>query len=293
MTILTTGRLTLAETEHRNQTALFMPTDGTQLGVVGGVQSGLALTKTSGLGWSLDIGRAVIVPATAANGPVVATVTVAETGSFAAGDATRDRVDLLTLQIDEAATVANGNPRVKVVIIQGAYPVSGSPVEPVAPAGSVPLWAETIRAGTSAASGWDTTLLKDRRPAFYANAGLAYSAVNTADTNWGYTGGVWREKSASGPDLIKVALRLKRVGAGFAIATGTNYTQAFAGLFPAGFRPVSYSFEAWGPLVDSSDAPVAQVLYKIDANGALFFNAGGASFAQNSQISLSAVFPAA
>jgi len=164
MTILVTGRLTLAETEHRNQTALFLPSDGTQLGVIQGVQAGLALTKTSGMGWQLDIGRAVISPATAANGPVVATVTVAETGTFADGDATRDRIDVVGLQIDETATVTNGNPRVKTVLIQGAYPVSGSPVTPVIPAGTIGCASAKIAAGTSAGGGgWNTANLVDLR----------------------------------------------------------------------------------------------------------------------------------
>jgi hypothetical protein len=133
--------------------------------VVQGVQAGLVLTKTSGMGWQLDIGRCIIAPATAANGAVVATVTVAETGSFAAGDATRDRIDVVALQIDETATTGNGLPAVKSVVIQGAYPASGSPVTPTVPAGSIGLWSVKITAGTSAGSGgWNTANLVDLRP---------------------------------------------------------------------------------------------------------------------------------
>jgi len=165
LTIVQTGRLTATETGHRNQISAAMPGDGTQLGVVQGGQSGLVLTKTSGMGWQLDLGRCEIAPATPANGAVVATVTVAETGTFANGDATRDRIDVVGLQIDETATIANGNPPVKSVIIQGAYPVSGQPVTPTIPAGTIGLWSVRINAGTSSGSGgWNTANLVDLRP---------------------------------------------------------------------------------------------------------------------------------
>jgi hypothetical protein len=167
MTIIVSGRLVESEAEARNQTAAALVNDGTQLGVIEGVQGGLTLSKTSGMGWQLDIGRAVIAPATAATGPVVATVTVAETGSFANGDATRDRIDVVTLQIDETATIANGNPRVHTAVVQGAYPASGPPVQPAIPAGAIGLAAVKISAGTSAAGGgWNTAQLTDIRGVF-------------------------------------------------------------------------------------------------------------------------------
>jgi hypothetical protein len=191
MTIIVSGRLVEAEAEARNQTAVILPSDGTQLGVIQGVQGGLTLTKTSGMGWQLDIGRCVIAAATPANGPVVATVTVAETGVFAPGDATRNRIDIVTLLIDETATVANGNPRVKTNVIQGAYPVSGSPVAPAVPAGQIPLWSEQVNAGISAGSGgWDTSTLKDLRGVALGKRGrielTASNSIPNANTPlWG------------------------------------------------------------------------------------------------------------
>ncbi len=165
MTIVQTGRLTATETGHRNQISANMVSDGSQLGVFQGVQNGLVLTKTSGMGWQLDLGRCSIAPATPANGGVIATVTVAETGTFANGDATRDRIDVVGLQIDETATIANGNPAVKSVIIQGAYPGAGQPVTPTVPAGTIGLWSVRINANTSAGSGgWNTANLVDIRP---------------------------------------------------------------------------------------------------------------------------------
>jgi hypothetical protein len=177
MTILTTGRLQVGETSDRQRAAVQVASDGTALGSVQGYIAGLTLTKTAGLSWSLSTGRAVIAAANAANGPVIATVTVAETGAWAPGDATRDRIDILTLLIDETATVGNGNPPVKVNIIQGAYPASGSPVAPTVPAGQLALWQEYIAAGTSVSTGWDTTKLTDLRQQLLGGLAPANPAV--------------------------------------------------------------------------------------------------------------------
>lgn len=168
MTIASHGRVRATEQGQRNATAVSLVSDGTALGVLDGVQSGLALTKTSGMGWQLGLGRAVIAPASAANGPVVAAVTAPETGQFAPGDATRDRIDIIALQIDETATAANNLPPVKTIVLQGAYPTSGSPARPAVPAGCLELWAVPVKAGVSAGSGgWDAGQITDLRPDLY------------------------------------------------------------------------------------------------------------------------------
>ena len=231
MTIIQAGRLTLTEQADRNRNAILLPSDGTALGTIEGVQAGLVLTKTSGMGWQLDIGRCNISSATPANGSVAATVIAAETGSFAAGDATRDRLDVVALQIDETATVANGLPAVKSVVIQGAYPVSGSPVLPTIPAGAIGLWSVKITAGTSAGGGgWNTSLLTDIRP-------MLSGTPNLISLN-----GLYVNASGFRP------LSVKRIGnraflngaatnAGITTWTaGTNYT---LGTLPAGFAPAS------------------------------------------------------
>lgn len=181
MTIIQHGRIQATEQGQRNETALALPTDGTTLGVVGGVQSGLALTKTSGMGWQLGLGRAAIAPATAANGPVAAVVTVPETGTFAPGDATRDRIDVVALMIDETATIANGLPPVKTVVLQGTYPLTGTPVRPTVPGGYLELWEVPIKAGTSAGSGgWDLAAARDIRPRLYtAGAEIAATSLTS------------------------------------------------------------------------------------------------------------------
>jgi hypothetical protein len=186
MTIIQSGRVAVSEAADRNRTALALPSDGTVLGVVPGVQSGLVLTKTSGMGWSLGLGRCAIAPATAANGPVIATVTVAETGTFADGDATRDRIDVVTLAIDETATTGNALPPVKAVVIQGAYPASGSPVTPAIPAGSIGLWSVKIAAATSAGGGgWNTANLVDLRPSHRLHAEYTSSVSVPNASGWG------------------------------------------------------------------------------------------------------------
>jgi len=216
-----------------------MPGDGTQLGVVQGVQSGLLLTKTSGMGWQVDLGRCSISPATPANGGVIATVTVAETGTFANGDATRDRIDVVGLQIDETATIANGNPAVKSVIIQGAYPVSGQPVTPTVPAGTIGLWSVRINANTSAGSGgWNTANLVDLRPNPRQHAEWTFSASGIPPTTvWG-TGTVTLDAAnttdagfTSTPGTDRITLRdagiyaIDIVGSWGTGTTGRGFTQ--------------------------------------------------------------------
>ena len=230
MTIIQSGRLTATEQGERNRNAVMLPGDGTQLGTVEGVQSGLALTKTSGMGWQLDLGRCIISSATAANGAVVAAVVVSEIGSFAAGDATRDRIDIVGLQIDETATIANGLPAVKTVVIQGAYPASGQPVTPAVPAGAIGLWSVRINAGTSAGSGgWNTGLLVDLRTM------LGELPSQSVTLN-----GLYTNASGFRPLTVRkvgnrVALNGAATNAGTTTWTaGQNYP---LGTLPTGFRP--------------------------------------------------------
>lgn len=131
----------------------------------GGVASGLAMTKTSGMSFSIGTGRALVPGAAATDGLYAVTVTAAETKTFAAGDATRNRIDLVVIQTYPTATALNGGAMIE--IVQGAYPVSGSPVQPATPAGALALFAVTIGAGVSAGNGgWVTGGLIDlRKPA--------------------------------------------------------------------------------------------------------------------------------
>ena len=161
MTTLTTGAKNVDAQAHRNENAILTQTTAT-LTNAGGVASGLALTKTSGMSFTIGTGRAMVPGATAADGLFPVTVTAAETKSFAPGDATRNRIDLVVIQTYPTATALNGGAMIEV--IQGAYPASGSPVTPSTPAGALALFSVPIGAGVSAGNGgWVTSGLVDLR----------------------------------------------------------------------------------------------------------------------------------
>jgi hypothetical protein len=250
MTIITTGRLQVGETSDRQRAAVQVASDGTALGSVQGYLSGLVLTKTAGLSWSLSTGRAVIAAANAANGPVIATVTVAETGAWAAGDATRDRIDILTLSIDETATIANGNPPVKVNIIQGAYPAAGGPLAPAVPAGQLALWQEYIAAGTSVATGWDTTKLTDLRQQLLGGLAPANPAVPFA-----MAAGTASITVASGANTGSVAITFP--AGRFSVAPKVTLGMSNAQGGSQSFIPRSYNETATGATVALYIAPFA------------------------------------
>ncbi|WP_024816973.1 hypothetical protein [Arthrobacter sp. 31Y] len=162
MTIITTGAVTLAADAHRQQTALGLAPTGAGLAVRSGVHTGLTVSKTAGMGFQVALGRAVIAASTGEGGAYVATVTEAENGSFDVGDASRDRIDIVALKVDEASATPNA---VSVTVIKGAYPASGQPVPPVIPAAHIGLAQAKIIAGTSAGNGgWSPANLADIRP---------------------------------------------------------------------------------------------------------------------------------
>lgn len=133
------------------------------LGVRGGTHSGLGMSKTSGLGFAIAAGRAVVEPSNPSSGPYVVTVDATETLSFSPGDATRARIDLVCIKVNETAGVENPG---DIVIIQGSYPSAGGPVRPSIPAAHEALYQVTIPAGMSAGNGgWSTANRTDlRRP---------------------------------------------------------------------------------------------------------------------------------
>lgn len=160
--IITTGNpVSLTTAEHRNQTAALLPSSKVALAVRGGIQSGLGITKTSGMSFRIAAGRAVVPPASPSAGPYTVTVLDPETLTFAPGDVTRNRIDVVALKVDESATSDSPS---SIVILQGAYPVSGNPVQPAVPAGHLGLFAVPINAGMSAGSGgWTPATAVDLR----------------------------------------------------------------------------------------------------------------------------------
>lgn len=161
MAIHTTGNsVSLTAVEHRNQTAALLPPFNTALGVRGGVHSGLNIAKTSGLGFTISPGRAVVEPATPGNGPYVVTVDSTVTMAFEPGDSTRNRIDSVCIKVDETAGVELPG---SIVIVKGAL-TTGTAVAPATPAGHEALFQVGIPTGTSAGNGgWLTANRKDVR----------------------------------------------------------------------------------------------------------------------------------
>lgn len=168
MAIHTTGNsVSLTAQEHRNQTAVTLPPFKTALGVRGGTHSGLAIAKTSGMGFSISAGRCVVEPTSPASGPYVVTIDTAVTMSFEPGDSARDRIDIVAVRVDE--TPGSETPA-SLVIIKGSYPSSGSAVAPTVPKAHETLWQVPIPAGMSAGSGgWVLKNAKDLRVQLVAN----------------------------------------------------------------------------------------------------------------------------
>lgn len=95
---------------------------------------------------------------------------------------------------------------------------------------------------------------------------LETNSVNTADSNWGYVGQLIRAASTTGNYTVNLSERMNRVGTGFTITT--TYITFITSYIPSGWRPAAM-FNGWALLTDSSDAPVAQVWWRITTAGDL------------------------
>jgi hypothetical protein len=198
MATITTGNtVSLTDQEHRNQTATMLPPTLLPLAVRGGVHSGLNISKTSGMGFSISPGRAIVQPASPSAGPYVVTVTTAETLTFAPGDATRNRIDVVAVKVVETAGTVNPG---SIVIIQGAYPSSGAAQRPAIPAGHEALFHVPINVNMSAGNGgWTASSAIDLRRQLTTLGGII--PVNSV-----------AERDALDPYNGLVAMRLDRGG---------------------------------------------------------------------------------
>lgn len=164
---ITGNSVGLTAQEHRNQTAVTLPSFKTALGVRGGTHSGLGIKKTSGMGFTIDPGRAVVEPSSPSAGPYVATVDASVTMAFEPGDSSRGRIDLVAVKVDETAGVESPG---SIVIVKGAYPSAGQPVRPAIPAAHEALFAVPIPAAMSAGSGgWVLSSAVDLRRKLVGN----------------------------------------------------------------------------------------------------------------------------
>jgi len=166
MTLITSGALTLSAEADRLHSAVTLrpnPTDATQVGV--GVQVGLNITKTSGMGFSISPGRAAVPAPDTTTGPYVVSVTEAETGTFGVGDASKDRIDVVAIKVDE--TIVDADPAT-IIVLQGDYPATGLPVAPTIPPAHLALFSVKISAGQSGGNGgWTVANILDLRSQLY------------------------------------------------------------------------------------------------------------------------------
>lgn len=131
-----------------------------------GVHSGLSITKTTGMGFTIGPGRAAINAPSLADGTITAVITADEPGVFEPNDTATDRYDLVILRAYPDNPSETG---VKVEVIKGVPGIVGFPGSSVTgqtavPAGAIYLYGVIIGAGMSAAnSGWNPAKVTDRR----------------------------------------------------------------------------------------------------------------------------------
>lgn len=220
MTILTTGAYDFPAAADRNRTSMMLAKGSAPLAVIDGVHSGLNITKTTGMGFSIGPGRAAINGATAADGTFTATLTASEVNAFDAGDATKDRIDLVVLQ------TYPGNPSTtgaQLEVVKGDLPVSGAPVVKATPAGALALFQVTIPAGMSAGNGgWDTTKVVDVRRSIGIPQFQTYTPTWSGFANLG-TGAVREGRYRVDGDKVSLNVHLK-AGAGASMGTASFLT---------------------------------------------------------------------
>jgi hypothetical protein len=203
LAIITTGAGDLTVTAHRNQTSLLLIPGLSPLSSVDGVHNGLGIVKTSGMNFTIGVGRAALNHSSADEGAYVITVQDPEPGSFANGDANYDRIDLVTLQVNPTATSEEAT---NIVVVKGV--ASSVPDAPNYPAGALVLYEVKIKAGTTSANGgWSTANATDVRPS------IGITRWNSFTPQWGgfgaqgagfHTTGRWKRDG----DMITVQAQI-------------------------------------------------------------------------------------
>ncbi|AJT67449.1 hypothetical protein T261_5833 [Streptomyces lydicus] len=151
-----TNRGDLAGGQTRNDTRLAplgAMTPAGELTTTPGVIPGgnpFAFEATGPMSVTVGTGRAV-VQGTDIQGAYPVAVTAPEPLTFADGDPTNPRVDLVAIRIYDAAHDESGQVRAAVEIIPGAP--AAAPVPPALPAGALGLYRVAVGAGVSAGSG--------------------------------------------------------------------------------------------------------------------------------------------
>lgn len=214
--IHTTGAYDFPAAADRNRNSMLLAKGSTPLSVIDGVHSGLNISKTTGMGFQIEPGRAAVNGATAADGTFTTALTAPELGAFEAGDATKDRFDLVVLQTYPNNPSPTGT---KVEVVKGAIATGAEPVVPATPAGALLLFQVRITAGMSAGNGgWDTTKVTDRRRKIGIPAFESYTPTFAGFSSLG-TGAVREGRFRVDGDKVTLHLHLK-AGAGASMGTG-------------------------------------------------------------------------
>jgi hypothetical protein len=186
------------------------------LAVIDGVHSGLGISKTTGMGFQIEPGRAAINGATAADGTFTTTLTAPELGVFEAGDATKDRIDLVVLQTYPNNPSSTGT---QVEVVKGSIATGTEPIVPATPTGALVLFQVRIPAGMSAGNGgWDLTKITDRRRKIGIPYFQTYTPTWSGFASLG-TGAVREGRYRVDGDKVTLHLHLKG-GAGASMGGG-------------------------------------------------------------------------
>jgi hypothetical protein len=157
-----------------------------------------------------------------AEGTFTVAVTTSEVGSFADGDASKDRIDLVILKTYPNNPSATG---AKVEVIKGAVPSSGEPAVPATPAGSLALFRVRINAGTSASNGgWSTSNITDVRRSIGVPEYIDYTPTFGGFMNLG-TGAIREGRYRLDGDKCSVNVHLRGgAGSGMGAANALYFT---------------------------------------------------------------------
>jgi len=161
LTILVTGAYDLPAAADRQRNSLMLAAGSGSMGTIDGVHSGMSISKTTGMGFNIGAGRAVVNGESDADGSFTVAFTSSVSGSFANGDSSYDRIDRVVIQTypDNPSTSA-----ADVVVVKGYADPDGNPSPPATPDGALALYDVRILADTtSGTGGWATNKVTDKR----------------------------------------------------------------------------------------------------------------------------------
>lgn len=221
-----------------------------------GVTAGLG-ASVSGTTVTILPGSAIVTPAASANGSYRASVATATSLTLTARDATYTRRDLIVLRVRDSEVDGSGLYTAALEIVTGT--ASAAPVDPAAPAGSLPLWVAVVppsgtvtlidrRVQTAALGGVITCTSSTRPSGGSLRPGQAIFEVDTSVVQV-WTGAAWQVVSEPVRDYWMRVVTDQAIAA----ATGTQVTStALQVSVPAGI----YAFDAI--LLLQSNAPAGQ-----------------------------------